>query len=988
MKKLLQWNTPATNIKQLLQACHNTKRFSAAKKSMVKIVLASLVYYVWKARNEVLWNQRQWHINTTTALAGIEEVAQRPIHSSRCPFFSRYLLLLLVHSNAYLNICLQCLSPQPFPPSPFKSVFPSSVVLMASSSRNPIPLTALDDEESLVHDFDHISLHSPTDSNSVKPSWIEKAMIEAWTLRFSVQISEYHSGLFLASFQCHGDCRCVLEEQPWHFDKFLMAHRILFGRKSPQLAQFIADEIGELIEIFPLSLLENFGPYLRLRVLFDITKPLRRGMTIRFRGINDPKWVSFKYESLPNFCYFCGLVDHTYNKCTKYLLRCDNFPVPPALEYKESLRATTSAQHKRNPFELSNSIPYEEYFPRIRTDDQSLQQDVDQFLSQGVCEMAINSILQGISPRLCPEQSAFLDGNFTEAEIKQALFSLSGDKAPGPDGLNPLFYHKNWSIFGSDLCHAMLHILNHQGDISLINDTILVLIPKKKNPKTGCQITDNILIANEIIHAIHSRRSGKLGWAAISSTRKRLLIELNGNSFIICSLMLVFLHFYLSYHEMPSTVIYRLSLNGILSDPFRSSRGIRQGDPLSPYLFLLVDKGLSAAIRLHEANGSFAGIQICRGAPSLSHLLFADDSMLFSPVTPHSSEALNAILLLYNQATGQLVNRDKSSILFSPNTSTESQHEFSSSLHLTGEGFISKYLGVPHCVGRVTNSVFHYLIQSVSPHLMFGMINFFPELAPNGYNSSFTWKSLLWGRQLLKKGLVWKRGAGINIPLSAPNWIPGISHPTIMQPIDPFHAFVSFFINPDITWNVLKLKHYFPSYQDYNEAQQNNLDDHWVSVSNQRTHHSQLFPIDDFQEDSPTLYVDAALDHNHVLTGIGFTFKIGHHQIVASKNRRLLGASTPIFAEGQALLQGLSWCIDSQLQPEFIFSDYLNLVSNVKGNWQDHSVLSGLVSQIKLFFSNFPEASLKYLPRQFNTAAHRLAKDAIRLREEGHEELI
>uniref|UniRef100_A0A803QCI1 Zinc knuckle CX2CX4HX4C domain-containing protein n=1 Tax=Cannabis sativa TaxID=3483 RepID=A0A803QCI1_CANSA len=103
-------------------------------------------------------------------------------------------------------------------------------------------------------------------------------------------------------------------------------------------------------------------------------------MTIRFRGIIDPNWISFKYESLPNFCYFCGLVDHTYNKCTKYLLRCDNFSIPPALEYKETLRATTFAQHKRNPFELSNSIPYEEYFPRTRTDDQSLQQAVDQFL--------------------------------------------------------------------------------------------------------------------------------------------------------------------------------------------------------------------------------------------------------------------------------------------------------------------------------------------------------------------------------------------------------------------------------------------------------------------------------------------------------------------------------------------------------------------------------------------------------------------------------
>ncbi|KAF4384178.1 hypothetical protein F8388_001416 [Cannabis sativa] len=133
---------------------------------------------------------------------------------------------------------------------------------------------------------------------------------------------------------------------------------------------------------------------------------------------------------------------------------------------------------------------------------------------------------------------------------------------------------------------------------------------------------------------------------------------------------------------------------------------------------------------------------------------------------------------------------------------------------------------------------------------------------------------------------------------------------------------------------------------DYNEAQQNNLAGHSVSVSNQRTHHSQLFLVEDFHEDSSALYVDAALDHKHGLTGIGFTFKIGHHQIVASENRLL------------------------------------------PGDWQDHSALSGLVSQIRLFSFTFPEASLKYLPRQFNTAAHCLAKDAIRLREEGHEEFF
>ncbi|KAF4374234.1 hypothetical protein G4B88_027460 [Cannabis sativa] len=148
--------------------------------------------------------------------------------------------------------------------------------------------------------------------------------------------------------------------------------------------------------------------------------------------------------------------------------------------------------------------------------------------------------------------------------------------------------------------------------------------------------------------------------------------------------------------------------------------------------------------------------------------------------------------------------------------------------------------------------------------------------------------------------------------------------------------------------------------KDYHEAQHNNLDGLSVPVSQQLTHHPQSFSVDGFHEDSTALFVDAALDHNQGLTGI----------------------------EGQALMQGISWCIASQLKPDFIFSDCQNLVSKVNGVWKDHSALSGLVFQIRLLFSNFPDDSLLHLIRQFNTTTHSLAKEAFRLREEAHEELF
>ncbi|KAF4392018.1 hypothetical protein F8388_004347 [Cannabis sativa] len=126
---------------------------------------------------------------------------------------------------------------------------------------------------------------------------------------------------------------------------------------------------------------------------------------------------------------------------------------------------------------------------------------------------------------------------------------------------------------------------------------------------------------------------------------------------------------------------------------------------------------------------------------------------------------------------------------------------------------------------------------------------------------------------------------------------------------------------------------------------------------------------------------DAAIDHQNGLTGAGFVFKCGYQTVLASHYRRLPGAVSPIFSEGQALLQSLKWCIDSQFSPQVVFSDCLNLVSKVNGAWQDNSALSGLVSRIRLLFSNFPGASLQFLPRQFNMNAHNCAREALRSRE-------
>uniref|UniRef100_A0A803P208 Reverse transcriptase zinc-binding domain-containing protein n=1 Tax=Cannabis sativa TaxID=3483 RepID=A0A803P208_CANSA len=641
---------------------------------------------------------------------------------------------------------------------------------------------------------------------------------------------------------------------------------------------------------------------------------------------------------------------------------------------------------------------------------------------------------------------------------------------------------------------------------------------------------------------------------------------------------------------------------------------------------------LPTTIRIHEDAALFSGIKICRGAPSFSHLLFAVDSMVFVPVTSQSSEAINRILHLYFQASGQSVNRDKSSILFSPNTSPDTQSQFRSSLLLNGEGFISKYLGVPHCIGRVKNSIFHYLIQKVSSKLnvwneklfsragketliksviqaipsfamscfripkstcasiqsltakfwwgsntnhrkihwkswsaisaskFFGGLGFrsltshnqallakqawriwsnpdsllhsllkaryFKSTdflqAPTGHNPSFTWRSLQWGSQLLKKGLIWKICTGSNIPISASNWIPQISHPTLLHPIDPSLATVSFFVNQDRSWNTEKLYHFLPSFQAkavltipldlghsdsliwgfhhsgiltvksaYHLAQSivtnsspsssipSPFKDWWKFLwtlkippkiklftwkafklllpcalnlfhkhaipsaccfhcggSNESVSHALLhcprvktiwhqsnfkqFFADNHRLDIRDFYLHSLesipKDQLPVLIGIiwqiwntrnahlfqrqnlctnvqdyvsNFLQDYQEAQIHSSVytvskspslqpsalQRLALGASSPIFAEAQALAAGLQWCLSSNLTPEYIFSNCLNLVSKVKGNWHDHSPLSTLVHQIRTFLSRFPETSLLHVSRQHNDKAT-LAKQA------------
>lgn len=117
-----------------------------------------------------------------------------------------------------------------------------------------------------------------------------------------------------------------------------------------------------------------------------------------------------------------------------------------------------------------------------------------------------------------------------------------------------------------------------------------------------------------------------------------------------------------------SFISYSLIINGETFGNITLTKGIRQGDPLSPYLFLLCVEGLSAFIHEAAQNQQISRIFICRGYPKITHLFFTDNNLLFCKAKAHKCQKLVSILKNYEVASGQKINTNKSSVFFSPNT--------------------------------------------------------------------------------------------------------------------------------------------------------------------------------------------------------------------------------------------------------------------------------------------------------------------------------
>ena len=161
------------------------------------------------------------------------------------------------------------------------------------------------------------------------------------------------------------------------------------------------------------------------------------------------------------------------------------------------------------------------------------------------------------------------------------------------------------------------------------------------------------------------------------------------------------------------SVSYTFLVNGSPQGAVNPSRGIRQGDPLSPYIFILCTEVLCALCDKALLDGTLYGVRVSRASPAINHLLFADDTMFFCKSNPTSVNTLLNILQRYEALSGQRINFAKSAITFSAKTPPEVKRRVKTILSIEAEGGLGKYLGLPELFGRKKRDIFAAILDRI-----------------------------------------------------------------------------------------------------------------------------------------------------------------------------------------------------------------------------------------------------------------------------------
>ncbi|KAK6123164.1 hypothetical protein DH2020_043092 [Rehmannia glutinosa] len=239
----------------------------------------------------------------------------------------------------------------------------------------------------------------------------------------------------------------------------------------------------------------------------------------------------------------------------------------------------------------------------------------------------------------------------------------------------------------------------------------------------GRLITNNVLIAHEIHHHMKTKTPSTTGLMSIKLDMSKAFDRIE---WIFVQKTMLALGFPPNFVNLIlkciSTVYFSFLLNGAEFGNLTPQRGLRQGDPLSPYLFIICSEVFSCLLQDLQRCNKIHGIAISRSAPPISHLFFADDTLIFGRATSDKARHLRFAIHLYEKVSGQLVNQEKLGILFSSDVSQETANNIQTCPKKRPYTFIlgfsqvsshGKYLGLPSVMGRNKKENFGFIKDKI-----------------------------------------------------------------------------------------------------------------------------------------------------------------------------------------------------------------------------------------------------------------------------------